>query len=38
MGELLATAAGVETVVLADVEAAEVSATRDRFRFLPDRR
>lgn len=38
MGELLATAAGVETVVLADVEAAEVSATRDRLRFLPDRR
>ncbi len=38
MGELLATAAGVETVVLADVEAAEVAATRDRLRFLPDRR
>jgi predicted amidohydrolase len=38
MGELLATAAGVETIVLADVEAAEVAATRDRLRFLPDRR
>jgi predicted amidohydrolase len=38
MGELLATAAGVETIVLADVFAAEVAATRDRLRFLPDRR
>lgn len=38
MGELLATAAGVETMVLADVDPAEVSATRERLRFLPDRR
>jgi predicted amidohydrolase len=38
MGELLATAAVVETVVLADVDAAEVALTRDRLRFLPDRR
>jgi predicted amidohydrolase len=38
MGELLATAAGVETIVLAEVDAAEVAATRDRLRFLPDRR
>lgn len=38
MGELLATAAGVETIVLADVDAAQVTATRDRLRFLPDRR
>ncbi|MGY1886995.1 nitrilase-related carbon-nitrogen hydrolase [Blastococcus sp. SYSU DS0753] len=38
MGELLATAAGTETLVLADVDAAEVAATRDRLRFLPDRR
>ena len=38
MGELLATAAGVETIVLADVDAADVRATRDRLRFLPDRR
>ncbi len=37
-GELLATAAGVETVLLADVVPGEVAATRDRFRFLPDRR
>ncbi len=38
MGELLATAAGVETIVLADVDPAEVTATRDRLRFLADRR
>ncbi|MCZ2858771.1 nitrilase-related carbon-nitrogen hydrolase [Blastococcus sp. VKM Ac-2987] len=38
MGELLATAAGTETLVLADVDPAEVTATRDRLRFLPDRR
>jgi predicted amidohydrolase len=38
MGELLASAAGVETVVIADVEPGEVAATRDRLRFLPDRR
>ncbi|MCW2636662.1 MAG: putative Nitrilase [Blastococcus sp.] len=38
MGELLATASSVETIVLADVDAAEVTATRDRLRFLPDRR
>jgi predicted amidohydrolase len=38
MGELLATAAGVETTVLTDVDAAEVTATRDRLRFLADRR
>ena len=38
MGELLATGAGTETLVLADVDAAEVAATRDRLRFLPDRR
>jgi predicted amidohydrolase len=38
MGELLATAAGVETLVVADVDPAEVRATRDRLRFLPDRR
>ena len=37
-GELLATAAGVETVLVADVDAAEVAATRDRFRFMADRR
>jgi predicted amidohydrolase len=38
MGELLVTAAGIETLVLADVDPAEVAATRDRLRFLPDRR
>jgi predicted amidohydrolase len=38
MGELLATAADVETLVLADVDAAQVTGTRDRFRFLADRR
>ena len=38
MGELLATASGTETLVLADVDPAEVAATRDRLRFLPDRR
>ncbi|MDP5185021.1 nitrilase-related carbon-nitrogen hydrolase [Blastococcus sp. BMG 814] len=38
MGELLATAAGAETLLLADVDAAEVAATRDRLRFLADRR
>jgi predicted amidohydrolase len=38
MGELLATAAAVETIVVADVVSAEVTATRDRFRFLADRR
>jgi predicted amidohydrolase len=38
MGELLATASGVEMIVLADVDAAEVADTRARLRFLPDRR
>jgi predicted amidohydrolase len=38
MGELLATAAGIETLVLADVDPVEVAATRDRLRFLLDRR
>jgi predicted amidohydrolase len=38
MGELLATAAGVETIVLADVDAAEVTAARDRLKFMDDRR
>jgi omega-amidase len=38
MGELLATAAGVETLVLADVDASAVAATRERFSFLADRR
>ena len=38
MGELLVTASGVEAILLADVDAAEVAATRAKFAFLPDRR
>ncbi|MGY1832715.1 nitrilase-related carbon-nitrogen hydrolase [Geodermatophilus sp. SYSU D01180] len=38
MGEVLAAAAGGETLVLADVDPAEVTATRKRFAFLADRR
>ena len=38
MGELLATAAGVETVLVADVDPAEVAATRQRLQFIADRR
>jgi predicted amidohydrolase len=38
LGELLATGAHTETILLADVSAAHVSNTRDHFRFLPDRR
>ncbi len=38
MGELLASAAAVETLVVADVDPAEVTATRERLKFLPDRR
>jgi predicted amidohydrolase len=38
MGEVLAAAAGVETIVLADVDPARVTGTRERLRFLPDRR
>ena len=38
MGELLATAAGVETIVLADVDATTVTAARERFHWLADRR
>ena len=38
MGEVLASAAGTETLVIADVDPAEVTATRDRLRFLADRR
>jgi predicted amidohydrolase len=37
MGELLATGAGGETILLADVDPAEVAATRERFAFLQDR-
>lgn len=38
LGELLATAAGTESILLADVDAETVAAVRDQFRFLPDRR
>ncbi|MGY1704277.1 nitrilase-related carbon-nitrogen hydrolase [Geodermatophilus sp. SYSU D00697] len=38
MGELLATAAGVETLVVADVDPAEVATVRARLPFLADRR
>ncbi len=37
-GELLATAAGGESILLADVSAARVAEVRARFPFLPDRR
>ena len=38
LGEMLAGGARTETILLADVDAAEVAKVRDRFRFLPDRR
>jgi predicted amidohydrolase len=38
LGEVLATGAGVETVLLADLDPAHVASTRDHFRFLQDRR
>jgi predicted amidohydrolase len=37
-GELLASAGCTETVLLADLSTEHVAATRDRFRFLADRR
>ena len=38
LGEVLATGAGGETVLLADLDAAHVASTRSHFRFLQDRR
>jgi predicted amidohydrolase len=38
MGEVLASAAGGEATLLCDIDAATVAATRDRFRFMQDRR
>ncbi len=38
LGELLATAAHTESILLADVSPTHVAAVRDRFRFLQDRR
>jgi predicted amidohydrolase len=37
-GEVLAAAAGEDALLVSDVEADEVAAIRDRFRFLQDRR
>ena len=38
VGELLATAAQTETILLADISADRVGDVRDHFRFLQDRR
>jgi predicted amidohydrolase len=38
LGEVLASAAGVETVLVADIDPAVVAATRAKFPFLADRR
>lgn len=38
LGELLATAARTESILVADVTADHVAAVRERFPFLPDRR
>ncbi|HSJ46390.1 MAG TPA: nitrilase-related carbon-nitrogen hydrolase [Euzebyales bacterium] len=38
MGEVLASAADREALLVCDVDAATVAATRDRFRFMQDRR
>jgi len=38
LGELLVTAAGAETMLLADLDSATVESTRAHFRFLQDRR
>ncbi len=38
LGEVLATGAGGETILLADLDPAYVASTRDHFRFLQDRR
>jgi len=38
LGEVLASAAHTESVLLAEVSAQRVAEVRDRFRFLPDRR
>jgi omega-amidase len=38
LGEVLASASRVETLVVADVSTEHVAAVRDRFRFLADRR
>ncbi len=38
LGEILATAAQTESILLADISAERVAEARDRFRFLQDRR
>jgi predicted amidohydrolase len=38
LGEILATGAGTETILLADIDPAHVVSTRSHFRFLQDRR
>jgi predicted amidohydrolase len=38
LGEILATGAGGETILYADLDTAHVASTRDHFRFLQDRR
>ena len=38
LGEVLVTGAGVETVLLADIDTDHVASTRNHFRFLQDRR
>ncbi|MGB0114550.1 MAG: carbon-nitrogen family hydrolase [Ilumatobacteraceae bacterium] len=38
LGEILASGAGGETVLLADIDTDHVASTRDHFRFLQDRR
>ena len=38
LGEVLASGAGIETMLLVDIDPAHVAATRDHFRFLQDRR
>lgn len=38
LGEVLASAAGVEATIVAEVSAEHVAAVRDKFRFLQDRR
>jgi predicted amidohydrolase len=38
LGEILATGAGAETILFADIDTDHVMSTRDHFRFLQDRR
>ncbi len=38
LGEILASAAGVEATIVAEISAEHVAAVRDKFRFLQDRR